>query len=653
MTDPLRLLQAGDRLNGIPAAAWNAFVNAAKYVQQLQATGAAPALGSLTGPGQVLVLNNSGADRDQYTVLQIDEALIAPADNQPGFASRVALSCVTPTANRKGSFVVLSRPIPAGEVGTAWIDGVCPARISGGGSWADTKNGETAYLEAGDYGNARIIADPTGGTSERWAYVRLNDRRGFILVKTVAGPDATPYPPEEDNPNVYRCQILSGSSFTKSAGSQVLSYTATGRYDYVMNLVDDHYIEEESVLGALELDGQIYTMDKVRQQEIVVVGHTLRDTGKGTGSLSRVNQNTGAAIWTVDLGAETLGPDSYPRIVYAVDLDSRGNVYAYWRPSNTTDGRGIPNAFNTFKQGIKKYNSNGELLQSFDFPNVALMFNPITDFQFVALKVSPLSDDVIYCGVEVDTDGHCLYQLDGKLAPQWGYTLDNLGTPIGRCTALAVRPDGTINAALPGGPYHIAADGSDILTPVGFGTLLGSLGIVPGSGNINVGLFAENDSAPFAAGFDPLDFSPALWGRTHEFFPTPEVLGEFQASANVAGTSCFATDLYFVVASAEQVAYDRAGSAGTAFASYLVMDQNGNPLHSGCFGGASQITGLPIYRMAFNPTTARAFVVSLSSRTVGEIDYVNNLTKWHNQLCASTPDAADRGWCIAARTCRG
>lgn len=260
--DPLRRLQAGERLDSIPASAWNAFVAAAEYVRAQLATGGVSAGGGMPGPGQVLILNDSGEDREQFDVLEIIAPVITAADNRQEFEARIVLKCRKPVADAAGAYVVLAEPIPAGQFGRAWIDGVCPARVKGLGAFADTKKDECGFLEAGGGGNARILWSEDG-EEKRAAYIRLNDPALFYLVKTVAGPGDTPYPDEGTNPNVYRVQILASPSFKKEAGNQPLITSDVERFDYVFNLISDEYIQQGSKLGALPLNGHLFTMDKV------------------------------------------------------------------------------------------------------------------------------------------------------------------------------------------------------------------------------------------------------------------------------------------------------------------------------------------------------------------------------------------------------
>src|SRR5690606_26013395 len=118
----LRHVQRGQPLN-IPADDWNRIVDATRafYEQQAPAPGKAPA--TVGGVGRqasvILVKNTSGQDQDRFAVLGIDAPIIAPgADgNEEEFKRQVALSCVTPTAEHAGRFVVLQEPLADGAIG--------------------------------------------------------------------------------------------------------------------------------------------------------------------------------------------------------------------------------------------------------------------------------------------------------------------------------------------------------------------------------------------------------------------------------------------------------------------------------------------------------------------------------------------------------
>jgi len=162
MSDALRKVQAGQKLV-IPAAAYNAFIDAAVDYRRRTAR-----IGQKAEPSQrqasiVLVRNDSGGDLNRLAVLGIDSPVIDPAANEDEFKNRVALVGVTPAENtHEGRFVVLVEPIAAGKIGRAYAAGVCPVRIDVPDEghkypFAEIADGVTENLKAAHYGSAAIL----------------------------------------------------------------------------------------------------------------------------------------------------------------------------------------------------------------------------------------------------------------------------------------------------------------------------------------------------------------------------------------------------------------------------------------------------------------------------------------------------------------
>ena len=98
----------------------------------------------------------------------------------------------------------------------------------------------------------------------------------WAFFQTCAGPDETAYP-EEGVSNVYYAQRLKNVGFTKAIGTTTLSSTATGKYAYLFNLSTEDYIEEGSIVQCWKLNGQWYTIDKVKCQQVYAVCHDQGD----------------------------------------------------------------------------------------------------------------------------------------------------------------------------------------------------------------------------------------------------------------------------------------------------------------------------------------------------------------------------------------
>ena len=652
MTDPLRRLQSGERLTSIPAAAWNAFVDAARFVRGLQVGDGLADTSLAVGPGQVLVLNNSGEDRDQFDVLQLSEAVVTPTDSPQEFARRIALTGITPDADWVGSFVVLAEPIASGQIGRAWIDGACPARVNGGGGFADTKDGEAGYLQAGDVGSARIIWSESG-EDERLAYVRLNDPRSFVLVKTVAGPDATPYPAELDNPTTYRCQILTAPSYVKTAGAGLLTYTETSRYDHVMNLVSGHYIEEGSILGAFPLDGHLYTMDKLVQQEMLVLSHSLMTTAAGSGSLSRLNPRTGEVFWTVDAGTEVVGGTDYPRLFVSCAIDSRGNVYAFWLRSATVDGQSNGAVDALLPQGVMKFDKNGNLLGSVSLPVMNLSVSSISDIsQHPTIRLAESDDSKVFCGTAYDTDGKWLYCLDESLATTWAIgeseaaAINPPSGPTGSTCGLCFGSSGSIYAA--NGAYIFELDDTGSLSAVAE-SRASRIFSVPGTGSLRS---ASRQTPLVLDNF--ASFPGSHITRNYAEFPTPQAGGTWGSEFTQKSLCGWSDGLVDVYLTGNHLPWTTSGGASKS-ARAIATAIDGTPLWS---SEALSIIGFSVSRdtasgdvfvsgthTGLDPVTGTAATGPIAKVSADETAFTN---EWVKNIKAS--GSGGIGFDVCART---
>jgi len=126
MSDALRKVQAGQKLV-IPAAAYNAFIDAAVDYRRRTARIGQKAEPSQRQAGIVLVRNDSGGDLNRLAVLGIDAPVFTPTDSLETFANGIALVGVTPTAAHAGNFAVLVEPIQTGQLGRTCCRGTPPA----------------------------------------------------------------------------------------------------------------------------------------------------------------------------------------------------------------------------------------------------------------------------------------------------------------------------------------------------------------------------------------------------------------------------------------------------------------------------------------------------------------------------------------------
>lgn len=135
----------------------------------------------------VNVRNDSGEDLVRFNVLSIGDPVFLPADNLDQFQSAVYFIGESPDyATRAGAFVILAESIPSGEIGRAWIAGVCPAMVLATSGqtpeWADVADaadaGDRYLLKERTQGAAQVLwidssGDVSGDYEQRWAIVRL------------------------------------------------------------------------------------------------------------------------------------------------------------------------------------------------------------------------------------------------------------------------------------------------------------------------------------------------------------------------------------------------------------------------------------------------------------------------------------------------
>ena len=185
MGDSFRKVQTGHKLR-IPAAAYNAFIDAAHDLRDRQLNQGRTPQPAHRVSGVVLLKNASGADQDRFAVLGIDAPIILPGDSESGgheeeFKRQVALSCVVPVVpTHTGRFVILAEPLADGAIGRAYVVGVCVVRLRvshnlNTGMQADVVDNDSTVLELNAGGGAQVIwrEEVTTSPGECWAIVRL------------------------------------------------------------------------------------------------------------------------------------------------------------------------------------------------------------------------------------------------------------------------------------------------------------------------------------------------------------------------------------------------------------------------------------------------------------------------------------------------
>lgn len=199
MGDAFRKVRSGQPLR-LPAAAYNAFVDAAVTLRSRERNaGAGPAL-EAPQRGIVLVRNDSEEDLAAYHALAITGVLVEPdsEDQERTFHSRTPLTAELATEDSPPlSFVLALGPIRPGEIGRCVLTGVTPARIL-----VNNESDTTCELAAGE---TVLASTPMGGvpilwkeegTGEKWAVIEMG-RPSPGRVTAILGA-AQPIPTENN-----------------------------------------------------------------------------------------------------------------------------------------------------------------------------------------------------------------------------------------------------------------------------------------------------------------------------------------------------------------------------------------------------------------------------------------------------------------------
>lgn len=177
--DPLRKVRPGEPSRGRSARAWNAMIDAARYVQgELRAgLGAQEMEGLSPNPGLALVQNSTGVDLPAYSVLAIGAPLILPAAELSQFQLEPAFAGIWPAAPPDlARFIVTLDPIAQQLLGRAVITGAVACQVNVTSllhGFAVPIAGNSDHLQSSaSPGGAVILTQPTQ-TGLQWLYVAL------------------------------------------------------------------------------------------------------------------------------------------------------------------------------------------------------------------------------------------------------------------------------------------------------------------------------------------------------------------------------------------------------------------------------------------------------------------------------------------------
>lgn len=197
--DALRKVRTGEPLR-IPAAAYNAFVDAAVGHRSRDRNAVADPQREIMQRGVVLVRNDSDQIIEPYHAMAITGVLVEPGedDQERTFQGRTPLTAEVATEDSPPlTFIVAAQPIRVGEIGRCVLHGVTAARIM-----VQNDADETCELKAEE---TLLASTPLGGvpilwkeegTGEKWAVIELG-RPSLARVPAVLG-EAQPIPGESN-----------------------------------------------------------------------------------------------------------------------------------------------------------------------------------------------------------------------------------------------------------------------------------------------------------------------------------------------------------------------------------------------------------------------------------------------------------------------
>lgn len=180
--DPFGQARTGEPLR-IPAAAYNAFLAAAKAHARVGAS----------GPGvdtpleyDVIVHNDTEDDLNQFEVLALGTPLTTPETRITGFLNgNTAFEGSIPLLENRGRFAILQEPCRAGGFARALMKGLTLARVkllapvTVDDDFADIEEGVTLTLQGAGSGSARLLwVEPHADRVDPnvpWCVVRLGD----------------------------------------------------------------------------------------------------------------------------------------------------------------------------------------------------------------------------------------------------------------------------------------------------------------------------------------------------------------------------------------------------------------------------------------------------------------------------------------------
>ncbi len=234
MADHLKKVQTGQKL-AIPAAAYNSFIDAAQDYQSRRQNSLQHPTPSNGQTNIVTVKNVTASDVPRFGVLAIGEPVISPTDNLDEFINRIAITGVMPDETEHlGKFVIAAEPIASGEIGSAYIQGVCPTQLvvpDESYRFADIITDTTSWLLTKPNGSTEILWKQEG-IGLKWGIIRLSHRHATTeFLARITGNDGDP-----SNSNQWKYAWTEVELSGNSTGDKTGGRSGTTTVDYALNL---------------------------------------------------------------------------------------------------------------------------------------------------------------------------------------------------------------------------------------------------------------------------------------------------------------------------------------------------------------------------------------------------------------------------------
>lgn len=160
---------SGQKLE-VPASTWNALMKMGREWEASGRSGALAQRNTRRDGVMCLIKNTTASAVDAGRVMEINDVVIAPADNETEFNRRLMVDAAAASA-ASVNLVITGVPIPAGSIGLGYLAGVATAEISvSDESHTHAVPAATGIATSATAGPLRILWKESG-TGQKWAYL--------------------------------------------------------------------------------------------------------------------------------------------------------------------------------------------------------------------------------------------------------------------------------------------------------------------------------------------------------------------------------------------------------------------------------------------------------------------------------------------------